>query len=179
MLCISLWTIACALFLYPLGATLFWHLRYGATISYSGQSFTVPVRWTAWVHDGSIFFVKRPITVFPEDAFVAWSTARPMSRQSQVGRDREDNYGSFSAVFQTKLVSDGEIVEDSVLLGSGADEAMCIQATRQSHHTWLHSGCIFFDSTWTSDFRGSVSDRDTFLYTILGLPVTPRRAYPR
>ena len=77
MLCISLWTTACALFLYPLDVSLFRHLRYGATISYSG----------------------------PEDAFVAWSTARPMSRHSQIRRDREDNYRSFLAFFQTKLVS--------------------------------------------------------------------------
>jgi hypothetical protein len=151
---------------FPGERTLIWHLRHGNSIQYNGKTVPVPPRWTAFLGNG-VLFSKRPLTIlFQHKLQGRMSVGDPAGRGPSGTREQLTKL--WVALFQSLHSRSDEVVSGPQTIGSGPQEAICVEASSHGVAGRTTAACFVIDSKWTFQFEGDTKDLDSFFDVVKG-----------
>lgn len=154
------------LVLAPTLVTLAWHLRHGNTIECRGKAIFVPPRWVAHIGDGNgAILTKLPLVVSLKPGARVLSSISIGQSLSTRGENIELQYKTFESMFRNLHSDLGEAVSGPLRMGSGAQEAVCMEGATPGT-TRSSASCAILGGKWTADFMGDKKDMEEF-YAII------------
>jgi hypothetical protein len=154
----------------PAISTELWHVRNHSQIDYAGVRFRTPRGWSARIGPAAAHFEKRPLTVFSHAVLLAWAAVAPTSNPPHSARERDESYSNFAALYSTKLASAEEIEGEPIRVGTGDNEAFCLQSFMKNRTDWFRTTCLVRAGTWRASFEGHQNDKEQFFREVLDLP---------
>ena len=150
----------------PTLVTLAWHLRHGSTIECRGKAIYVPPRWIAHIGDANdAMLTKLPFVLSLKPGGSVLSMISVGQALPTHGENVEVQYKSFEALFWNLHSDLGDAVSGPVRIGTGPQEAFCMQAT-PSGTTRSYASCAIQGGKWTADYIGDKNDIEAF-FTII------------
>jgi hypothetical protein len=144
--------------------TVVWHLRHGNTIQYHGKEIPVPLKWIAKSEPQGAQLDKLALTVMssdkPVEEMITASLLAPTS-----GHSHEELSKSFVSGYWTYLSGD-EVVTGPLNIGTGAQEAICMESSPPKMPMRVSAVCLMFQDRWLFRFVGDRQDLSEF-YKIL------------
>jgi hypothetical protein len=146
--------------------TLAWHLRHGNTIVCRGKAIFVPPRWIAHIDDGNdATLTKLPlvVTLKPVASVLSWISVGQSSPTR--GETVEVQHKTFESLFWNLHSDLGEVVSGPIRIGSGPQEAFCMESATPGT-TRSSASCTIQGGKWRAEFIGDKKDIEEF-YTII------------
>lgn len=150
----------------PALIAVLWHLRHGDVISYEGKLIPIPRNWYPRVEFQKLEITKPPLTVFSYgSAPPVFSWLGPLGNRTH---SVEETYESFETYYRAYGVGSNEIVSESLRLGSGDSEAICMKKSLMKNDERASVSCLLFAGTWNAEFIGQPREVENFMQMIRG-----------
>jgi hypothetical protein len=150
----------------PALVTLAWHLRHGKTLECRGKAIFVPPRWIAHIDVGNdVTLTKLPLLVTLKPGANALNSISVGQSSPTHGEAVELQHKTFESLFWNLHSGAGEAVSGPIRMGSGSQEAFCMEGVTPGT-TKASVSCTILGGTWSAYFMGDKKDMQEF-FTII------------
>jgi hypothetical protein len=154
--------LSCAFaFFGPFVVTLFWHIRFGFSVSYRTHTIRVPLEWVANVEPLDLQLSKSAKTSFSHPQISDFIDFEPL-RDSETSSP-SDLAKSWEALYWTTGAQDGDSISGPFSVGSRPNEILCMESFNEKFPDQVSASCIMPKFRLKGVYSGARKDIDAFL----------------